>query len=109
MLAVSRRSGFSLEDKDTKYQKWRGQSCSIRGENMSVYLCTRLHAVWRIGALLPLLVRAACDQGAATSTTPPAATGGSLRVVVTTTQIRSMAEAVTGDLATVTSIIPPGA
>jgi zinc/manganese transport system substrate-binding protein len=55
------------------------------------------------------------DPTATTSTpgsTPassPSTTGGKLRVVATTLQIRSMAEAVAGDRAEVRSIMPPGA
>ena len=60
-----------------------------------------------IGVLL-----AGCDSGGASAPTPPAGTpgvtqgdtGAKLNVVVTTTQIRSMTEAVAGDLADVRSI-----
>jgi ABC-type Zn uptake system ZnuABC Zn-binding protein ZnuA len=65
---------------------------------------------WRTlqgGALVALLLLTACDPAA-----PPAATAtadGKVVVVATTTQIRSLTEAVAGDLATVRAILPPGA
>jgi ABC-type Zn uptake system ZnuABC Zn-binding protein ZnuA len=60
------------------------------------------------GVIALLLALPACSSTAAPA---PAPTGGStpLNVVVTTTQIRSMTEAVAGDRATVRSILPPGA
>lgn len=56
-----------------------------------------------------MLLLAACDSSA--TPTQPAGTPGKskLLVVATTTQIRSMAEAVAGDNATVLSILTPGA
>jgi ABC-type Zn uptake system ZnuABC Zn-binding protein ZnuA len=64
----------------------------------------------RWGGLIALaLALAACDA-APPATPPPTGNGaGRLNVVATTTQIRSMAEAVAGDRATVRSILPPGA
>jgi zinc/manganese transport system substrate-binding protein len=59
---------------------------------------------------LALAALTGCDTASpAASGAEPTSTGGKLAVVATTTQIRSMAEAVAGDLATVRSIIPPGA
>ena len=58
---------------------------------------------------------AGCDSGTQSAPTPtgaaPAASasGAKLNVVATTTQIRSMAESVAGDLADVRSILTPGA
>jgi zinc/manganese transport system substrate-binding protein/manganese/iron transport system substrate-binding protein len=61
-------------------------------------------------AVLSLVLLAACDAGTPGSTTSTAASAGSgLNVVATTTQIRSMTEAVLGDRGTVRSILPPGA
>lgn len=61
-------------------------------------------------AVLSLVLLAACDAGPPGSTTSTADSAGSgLKVVATTTQIRSMAEAVLGDRGTVRSILPPGA
>jgi ABC-type Zn uptake system ZnuABC Zn-binding protein ZnuA len=67
----------------------------------------RLGCVGLLVALMPVLV--ACEAGG--SPTPATAGNGSppLNVVATTTQIRSMAEAVAGDRAIVRSILPPGA
>jgi zinc/manganese transport system substrate-binding protein/manganese/iron transport system substrate-binding protein len=59
-------------------------------------------------ATLALVLLAACDTGSSTSTTRTSTTSG-LNVVATTTQIRSMAEAVLGDRGTVSSILTPGA
>jgi zinc/manganese transport system substrate-binding protein/manganese/iron transport system substrate-binding protein len=58
-----------------------------------------------------MLLLAACDAGAPGSSTSTAstATGPGLNVVATTTQIRSMTEAVLGDRGSVRSILPPGA
>src|SRR5688572_6544330 len=77
----------------------------------------------RVVAAIPLLILAAC--GGSADPTPsasralntpasaePTATSvseGKLKVVATTLQIRSMAEAVAGDRAEVRSIMPPGA
>jgi len=59
-------------------------------------------------AVLLLLMLAACGgDGGAQST--PSSQGSKLSVVTTTTQIRSMAEAVAGDKVTVRSILTPGA
>lgn len=61
-------------------------------------------------AVLSLVLLAACDAstpGNATSTAN--APGPALNVVATTTQVRSMAEAVVGDRGTVSSILTPGA
>jgi zinc/manganese transport system substrate-binding protein len=68
----------------------------------------RPRTLYVITFLIPALMLAACDTGsqATTATTP---TGAKLNVVATTTQIRSMAEAVAGDMATVRSILTPGA
>jgi zinc/manganese transport system substrate-binding protein/manganese/iron transport system substrate-binding protein len=63
--------------------------------------------VLRVLALVPLLLLAACDTGTTATSTPPASSG--LSVVATTTQIRSIAEAVLGDRGTVRSILTPGA
>jgi ABC-type Zn uptake system ZnuABC Zn-binding protein ZnuA len=52
-------------------------------------------------------VLAACGGDSAAG--PTAGTGGKLNVVTTTTQIRSMTEAVAGELADVRSILTPGA
>jgi zinc/manganese transport system substrate-binding protein/manganese/iron transport system substrate-binding protein len=62
-------------------------------------------------AVLSLIVLAACDTGTRGSSTPPAntATASGLNVVATTTQIRSMTEAVLGDRGSVRSILTPGA
>ncbi|HET6313051.1 MAG TPA: metal ABC transporter substrate-binding protein, partial [Chloroflexia bacterium] len=61
-------------------------------------------------AVLSLMLLAACDAGTPGSSTSTADSPGSgLNVVATTTQIRSMAEAVLGDRGTVRSILPPGA
>lgn len=68
-----------------------------------------------LALLLMLMLLAACDSGAATPgpspspnpSSPP--TGTTLAVVATTTQIRSMAEAVGGSAVSVHSILPPGA
>ncbi|HYP20379.1 MAG TPA: zinc ABC transporter substrate-binding protein [Chloroflexia bacterium] len=61
-------------------------------------------------AVLSLMLLAACDAGTPGSTTSTADSRGSgLNVVATTTQIRSMTEAVLGDRGTVRSILPPGA
>lgn len=57
--------------------------------------------------MMAVMALTACDTGSA-----PAATGAAgtkLEVVVTTTQIRSMAQAVAGDMADVRSILTPGA
>lgn len=77
--------------------------------------------------IMSALVLAACDTSATPATTPapttnsspagsvtsaadPTGVGGpKLDVVVTTTQIRSMAQSVAGDLAAVRSILTPGA
>jgi ABC-type Zn uptake system ZnuABC Zn-binding protein ZnuA len=56
-------------------------------------------------ALLAVTLLSACGTAATPATQP----GAKLNVVTTTTQIRSMAESVAGDLAAVRSIIPPGA
>jgi ABC-type Zn uptake system ZnuABC Zn-binding protein ZnuA len=68
-------------------------------------------AKWlRALALLSVLLLAACDTGTPGSSTPGTNTPGSgLKVVATTTQIRSMTEAVLGDRGAVSSILPPGA
>ena len=59
---------------------------------------------------LALAALTGCDTARpAASGAEPTARGGKLSVVATTTQIRSMAEAVAGGLAGVRSIIPPGA
>lgn len=58
-------------------------------------------------ALLPALV--ACDAGGSPAPPSPGPGAAPLNVVATTTQIRSMTEAVAGDLARVRSILPPGA
>src|SRR5689334_7875723 len=71
----------------------------------------RRRAWLQVGALLLFVLGvAACDSGAASGLTP-GATGmaGTLTVVATTTQIRSLAEAVAGDRATVVSILKAGA
>jgi len=67
-------------------------------------------------ALLALIVAlAGCDSGTQSAPTPigaaPTASGAATRltVVTTTTQIRSIAQAVAGDLADVRSILTPGA
>src|SRR5688572_3720073 len=77
----------------------------------------------RVVAAIPLLILAACGGSADPTATPsmslntPSSSqstatgvgGGKLRVVATTLQIRSMAEAVAGERAEVRSIMPPGA
>jgi zinc/manganese transport system substrate-binding protein/manganese/iron transport system substrate-binding protein len=61
-------------------------------------------------AVLSIVLLVACDAGTPGSSTSTASTAGSgLSVVATTTQIRSMAEAVLGDRGTVNSILTPGA
>lgn len=67
----------------------------------------RLAKILRTLALLPLVLLAACDTAA--TATPTSTPGSGLKVVATTTQIRSMAEAVLGDRGTVSSILTPGA
>jgi ABC-type Zn uptake system ZnuABC Zn-binding protein ZnuA len=68
---------------------------------------------WRVarwGGLIALvLALTACDGTTAADSPPTGSAGAVLNVVATTTQIRSMAEAVAGDRATVRSILPPGA
>jgi zinc/manganese transport system substrate-binding protein len=62
--------------------------------------------------LILVAILAGCDSGSQPTVGPTAASspvGGKLKVVATTTQIRSMAEAVAGDLADVRSILTPGA
>jgi zinc/manganese transport system substrate-binding protein/manganese/iron transport system substrate-binding protein len=60
--------------------------------------------------VLSLVLLAACDAGTPGSSTSTAnSVGSGLKVVATTTQIRSMTEAVLGDRGTVRSILPPGA
>src|SRR3954464_9580183 len=65
--------------------------------------------------LTSVMLLAACDSGSQPPNgTPPATTGGvqssgNINVVATTTQIRSIAESVAGDLADVRSILTPGA
>ena len=63
----------------------------------------------RAFAVLPLILLAACG-GTTTTPTPSGDAGGSpgLSVIATTTQIRSIAENVLGDLGSVRSILPPG-
>lgn len=58
--------------------------------------------------LLLVLVLAACGTETGQQTTP-GVSGGKLSIVTTTTQIRSMTEAITGDRAVVRSILTPGA
>ncbi len=63
-------------------------------------------------AAVMLMLLAACGTDATATVQPegtPTTSGSKLVVVATTTQIRSMAEAVAGDKATVRSILPPGA
>jgi ABC-type Zn uptake system ZnuABC Zn-binding protein ZnuA len=63
-------------------------------------------------ALVCVLFLTACDSGATptiTGDTTPDPSGSKLLVVATTTQIRSMAQSVAGDLADVRSILTPGA
>ncbi|HEY0072226.1 MAG TPA: metal ABC transporter substrate-binding protein [Chloroflexia bacterium] len=61
-------------------------------------------------AVLSLVLLVACDAGTPGSSTSTANTASSgLNVVATTTQIRSIAEAVLGDRGTATSILTPGA
>ncbi|MDQ3703729.1 MAG: metal ABC transporter substrate-binding protein [Chloroflexota bacterium] len=62
-------------------------------------------------AVLSLIVLVACDTGTPGSSTPPANTApaSGLNVVATTTQIRSMTEAVLGEHGRVRSILTPGA
>lgn len=60
-----------------------------------------------VGVIALLLALPACSTPA--DPAPPGSAGAPLIVVATTTQIRSMAEAVAGDRATVRSILPPGA
>jgi ABC-type Zn uptake system ZnuABC Zn-binding protein ZnuA len=67
-----------------------------------VTLRARALGLW----LLVALVLAACDSGGGAATTP---SPGKLTVVTTTTQIRSLAQSVLGDLGYVRSILPPGA
>jgi zinc/manganese transport system substrate-binding protein/manganese/iron transport system substrate-binding protein len=62
----------------------------------------------RWGGLMALLLALAACDGAPSATPPTGSGAGRLNVVATTTQIRSMAEAVAGDRATVRSILPPG-
>jgi ABC-type Zn uptake system ZnuABC Zn-binding protein ZnuA len=64
-------------------------------------------ACW-LSLIALVLALPACDAGGAAVPTPGPA-GAPLNVVATTTQIRSLAEAVAGDRATVRSILPPGA
>lgn len=76
-------------------------------EKRGLMMPTYRPACVRSGIVALLLVLlSACGSGATPTVTP--GTGGKLKVVTTTTQIRSMAEAVAGDLATVRSILPPG-
>jgi ABC-type Zn uptake system ZnuABC Zn-binding protein ZnuA len=55
-----------------------------------------------------LVVLGGCGGESTATVSPRALPDGKLQVVVTTTQIRSMAEAVAGDKATVRSILTPG-
>ncbi|MDQ5822825.1 MAG: metal ABC transporter substrate-binding protein [Chloroflexota bacterium] len=71
----------------------------------------RLAKLLRTLAVLSLIVLAACDTGTPGSSTPPANTApaSGLNVIATTTQIRSMTEAVLGEHGSVRSILTPGA
>ena len=62
----------------------------------------------RVAGVGLLALLAACGGESTATVSPGAAPGGKLSVVTTTTQIRSMAEAVAGDKATVRSILTPG-
>ena len=62
----------------------------------------------RVGAVGLLALLAACGGEGTATVAPGVSPGGKLSVVTTTTQIRSMAEAVAGDKATVRSILAPG-
>lgn len=64
-----------------------------------------LHAL----AILSLALLAACDSAVPGSPTSPTSVTSGLKVVATTTQVRSMAEAVLADRGTVRSILTPGA
>jgi ABC-type Zn uptake system ZnuABC Zn-binding protein ZnuA len=59
--------------------------------------------------LLPLVFALVACGDATPAPATPGAGGGKLTILTTTTQIRSLAEAVAGDRATVVSILKPGA
>lgn len=76
---------------------------------------TRRLSHWRgLMAVALLLLAAACDPGGtptpgeSTAPLPTPSPAGKVDVVTTTTQIRSMAEAVAGNVASVRSILTPG-
>ncbi|MEO8286060.1 MAG: metal ABC transporter substrate-binding protein [Chloroflexota bacterium] len=60
-------------------------------------------------AVVPLLLLAGCGGDPVAGQPTGTSSGGKIVVVATTTQIRSMAESVAGDRATVRSILTPGA
>src|SRR5438093_5153633 len=74
---------------------------------MTGIVLSRLGVLRAMTALL--LVIMASLTGCGSGSGSPPGTSGKLNVVATTTQIRSIAESVAGDLADVRSILTPGA
>src|SRR5438105_773770 len=68
-----------------------------------------IHKLSTTARLATILMSVAILAGCGSSTQATPIPGAPITVVATTTQIRSMSEAVAGSLATVRSIIPPGA
>jgi ABC-type Zn uptake system ZnuABC Zn-binding protein ZnuA len=80
--------------------------CTGRMNMLTIQAKTNALRIW---AVLLLLTFVGCGTETNNQANTPAGQARKLSVVATTTQIRSMAEAIAGDKATVRSILTPGA